>query len=328
MGYLVLQKIGRRAPVNLREIWPRESDFSDWLVSEDGLELIATDIGLETEDPERERGLGDFPCDISGHLLGDANHKVVIENQFGRTNHDHLGKLLTHAAMHSAMTGIWLAEKVADDHRKVIDWLNDNTPKTVSLYLAEIKAYRIGDSAPAPQLSIISRPNLQAKIEIEQEPGELKERHIWRKQMWEEILGYIKDQKPQFRVQSPGTDAWSNIAIGRGYFALSLTLTPKRQCIGCELWMNPPWKEDAFAQLAEQREAIESEIGERLQWKPLEGKTARILLEAPIDPADPANREAVKAWMHKHALAFYKAFHDRVKKLQPRAPVDDDDRAE
>lgn len=147
------------------------------------------------EDPERERGLGDFPCDISGHLLGDANHKVVIENQFGRTNHDHLGKLLTHAAMHSAMTGIWLAEKVADDHRKVIDWLNDNTPKTGSLFLAEIKAYRMGDSAPAPQLSIISRPNLQAKIEIEQEPGDLKERHIWRKQMWEEILGYIKDPR-------------------------------------------------------------------------------------------------------------------------------------
>jgi hypothetical protein len=317
-------KIGKRVPVNLREVWPRESDFSDWLVSEDGLELIADDIGLEMEDPRREEGIGDFPCDVSGHLLGDPSHRVVIENQFGRTNHDHLGKLLTHAAMHSAMTGIWLAETVADDHRKVIDWLNENTPETLSLFLAEIKAYRIGDSAPAPHLSVVSRPPWVGPPEPQGEG----ERRIWRKQMWTEILGYVKDQKPPFRVQSPGTDAWSNIAIGRGYFALSLTLTPKRRCIGCELWMNPLWKEDAFAQLAEQREAIEAEIGESLQWKPLEGKTARILLEAPIDPADPANREAVKAWMYKHALAFYKAFHDRVKKLQPRTPVDDDDRAQ
>jgi hypothetical protein len=29
--------------VSLRDIWPRESDFSDWLISEDGLELIADD---------------------------------------------------------------------------------------------------------------------------------------------------------------------------------------------------------------------------------------------------------------------------------------------
>jgi hypothetical protein len=323
-----LPPIGRRIPVSLRDIWPRESDFSDWLISEDGLEIIADDIGLEMEDPRREQGLGDFPCDISGHLLGEVSHKVVIENQFGRTDHDHLGKLLTHAAMHSAMTGIWLAEKVSDDHRKVIDWLNDNTPKTVSFFLAEIKAYRIGDSSPAPQLIVVSRPNLQAKIEGEDTRADLKERHIWRKQMWEEILGYIRDQKPAFRVQSASTDAWSNIAIGRGHFAVSLTLTPKRRCIGCELWMNPPWKEDAFAQLADQREAIEAEIGQPLQWKPLEGKTARILLEAPIDPADPANRDSVKEWMYKHAVAFYRAFRDRVQKLQPRMLGDDPDRSQ
>ncbi len=238
-----MEKIGKRIPVtNLRDIWPKEPDFSDWLITEDGLALIAEDIGVEVEDPLREHGLGDFPCDIVGHALGQPNHKIVIENQFGRTDHDHLGKLLTHAAMHSAMTGIWLAEKVSDDHRKVIDWLNDNTPQTVSLYLAEIRAYRIGDSPAAPQLDVVSRPNLQTKLEVGDTNAELKERHIWRKQFWEEILGFIRDQKPPFRVQSPSTDAWTNIAIGRSHFAIALTLTPKRQCIGCELYMTPPWK--------------------------------------------------------------------------------------
>jgi len=29
------------------------------------------------------------------------------------------------------MTGIWIAEEVADDHRQVIDWLNENTPDTI-----------------------------------------------------------------------------------------------------------------------------------------------------------------------------------------------------
>ncbi len=312
-------EIGRRTEVeNLRAIWSRESDLSDWLVTEDGLALITDDIGVEVEDPKREEGIGDFPCDISGHALGQPAHKIVIENQFGRTDHDHLGKLLTHAAMHSAMTGIWLAERAADDHRRVIDWLNNNTPPSVSFYLAEIKAYRIGDSPVAPQLDVVCRPNLQAKLEVGDTNKELKERHIWRKQLWEDTLTYIKEQRPPFRLQAPGTDAWANIAIGRSDFHIALTLTPKRQCIGCELYMTPPWKDDAFAQLLSQKATIEAEIGEPLQWKKLEGKkAARILLEAPIDPREPSNRDRVKHWMNDQAIAFHRVFLDRVKKLQP-----------
>lgn len=313
-----MPKIGKRTAVtNLREIWPKETDFSDWLVSEAGLALIAEDIGVEVEDPTREARPGDFPCDVVGHALGNPDHVIVIENQFGRTNHDHLGKLLTYAAMHSAMTGIWLAEFVSDDHRRVIDWLNDNTPEGISFFLARIKAYRIDDSPVAPQLDVVSRPNIQVKIG-HQNVAELKERHVWRRQFWEEILEYIKSKKPPFRVQSPGTDAWANIAIGRSEFAISLTLTPRRQCIGCELYFTPAWKDDAFAQLIAEREQIEREIGANLQWKALEGKkVARIQLEASIDPRDGKNREKVKEWMYTHAVRFYNAFQGRVKQLQP-----------
>jgi hypothetical protein len=148
--------------------------------------------------------------------------------------------------------------------------------------------------------------------------ADLKERHIWRKQMWDEGLSYVCNQKPPFRVQSPGTEAWSNIAIGRSHFAIALTLTPRRKCIGCELYMTPSWKEEAFEQLSMQKDSIEAEIGEPLEWTPLPGKkAARILLEAPIDPRDDANRDQVKRWMSTKAVAFHRAFHDRVRNLQP-----------
>lgn len=318
--------IGKRQRVsNLREIWPKETDFSDWLVTDDGLSLIAEDIGIEVEDAQRECRPGDFPCDVVGHLLGDEGHKVVIENQFGRTNHDHLGKLLTYASMQGATTAIWLAEHVSDDHRKVIDWLNDSTPSNISFYLACIQAYRIDGSPVAPQLDVISRPNVEAKIKLTDDNPELKERHLWRRAFWEEILSYIKDQKPPFRLQAPGIDAWANIAVGRSHFNLALTLTPKRGCIGCELYMTPTWKDVAFAQLLAQREEIEAEIGESLNWQPLQGKkAARIILEAPINPRDESNRVKVKQWMHQHAVAFHKAFQPRVKLLQPGADGDND----
>ena len=312
--------IARRTRIaNLRDIWPKETDFSDWLATDDGLALIAEDMGVEVEDPHREHSAGDFLCDIVGHALGDENHAVVVENQFGKTNHEHLGELLTYASVNSALTAIWLAEHVSDDHRKVIDWLNDNTPPSISFYLARIQAYRIGDSPVAPQLEVVCRPNLQTKARRGGGSEEMKARHIWRQAFWDEILTYIAEKGPPFRVQSAGTGAWSNIALGRSHFSLDLTLTPKRQCIGCEIYMNPPWKEDAFAQLESQRDAIEAEIGETLQWLPLPGKkAARILLEAPIDPKDDSNHERVKEWMYKQSVAFYRAFHDRVRALRAK----------
>ena len=308
-------KISKHIPVtNLRSIWHKETDFSDWLVTEDGLELVANDIGVQVEDPQRECRPGDFPCDIVGHVLGDEDHKVVIENQFGRTDHDHLGKLLTYAAAHSATTAIWITEEVSDDHRKVIDWLNDNTPPNISLYLVQLKAYRIGDSPVAPMLDVVCRPNLKFKVQHENTSESSKETQLWRKQFWEEILAHIKSKQPPFSVQSASVANWSNISIGRANIYLELTLTPKSKCIGCELRIKVAWKDEAFKQLKAQQAAIEAEIGEPLQWLPDAGtKLSKIMLKANIDPQDPANRDQVIKWMYEKSVAFYHAMHGRVK---------------
>lgn len=312
-------KIGKRTQItNLRQIWPTEPDFSDWLVTEEGLALISEDIGVFVEDARRESRPGDYPADVVGHALGDENHVIVIENQFGKTNHDHLGKLLTYAAMHSAMTGIWISEHISNDHRKVIDWLNENTPSHVSLYLAQLKAYRIGESPVAPQLDVVSRPNIQAKLQAKENSQELTQIEKWRQKVWEDILSYIRSQNPPFSVQSANDDHWSNISIGRSGFWIGLTLVPRNQRIGCELQMNPAWKDEAFNQLIAQKDAIEKEVGAVLDWRPMsEKKSARVLLEAGIDPKDDDNRQAVKEWMFEKSVAFYKAFHDRVRKLKP-----------
>lgn len=321
-------RIGKRQRVeNLRVIWPRETDFSDWLVTDDGLALIAEDIGIEIEEPQRECRPGDYPCDIVGRKSGDENHIVVVENQFGKTNHDHLGKLLTYASVNQATTAIWLSEEISDDHRKVIDWLNDNTPPHISFFLAQIKAYQIGDSPVAPQLDVVSRPNLEVKVQRENSSAELKERHIWRKEFWSEILSYIQSQNTPFRVQSPSTDHWSSITLGRSNFHINLLLIARNHKIGCELIIQPEWKDAAFSQLQTQREQIEHEIGSPLQWQSSPNvKRARIATEANIDPKDPQNRQRVKEWMCHQAVAFHRAFQPRVAQL--RAPLSSYDESE
>lgn len=320
-------RIGRREEVDVREVWPLETSFSDWLASDEGLELIASDIGVAIENPRRECRDGDFRCDIVGHALGDESHVVVIENQYNRTDHDHLGKMLTYAAVHSATTGIWVSERISEDHRQVIDWLNDVTPPNVNFYLAQIKLYRIGDSAVAPELDVVCRPNTNAKVRMRDARPEATSRDLWRKEFWEDVLGFIKEQKPPFSVQRAGLGEWSAIAVGRSGFGVYLLITSRSSRICCQMCINPPsWRLDAFEQLHAQREVIEAEIGESLSWEALpDAKISRIKLYADINPSDPAQRDQVKAWMNTQANAFYRAFHPRVKALVASAAESSND---
>lgn len=311
--------IGKRQRVDVKNIWKRETEFSNWLTSSDGLELIEQDLGIRIADPRREARMGDFPCDIVGHLAQDEDHIVVVENQYGKTNHDHLGKLLTYAAVHKAMTGIWIAEQASDDHRQVIDWLNQNTPPTVSLFLAEVKAYQIGDSAAAPQLDVVCQPNMTVKLTHADQSDAEKARHTWRIQFWEEIQAEIRKRRPPFNLQKPSASHWSSISIGRSGVNINMLLTPGKQTIGLDLYIDlPDWTSTAYQSLLAQKESIEADLGAPLAWLELPDKrSSRILLEAKIDPKDHANRAIVIEWFATNTVKMYWAFRDKVLALRP-----------
>ena len=309
--------LGKRTPVdNLKTLWAKESEFSDWLASPDGLELLAQDLEIQIENPMREGKKANFPCDILASMVGEEKHIVVIENQFGRTNHDHLAKLITYAAAQKAMTGIWIAEEAADDHRQVIDWLNANTPDSISFFLAELKAYKINDGVPAPQLDVVCRPNITMKRKISgMSEGEQK-RRAWRQAYWEDIHQYMKKVKLPFKLQKPSGDHWSSVSIGRSGFHIAMLLTPKNQSIAVEVYVKPEWKDNAFKQLKKQADSIHSELRRKLDWRPMpEKQSARILLEEKIDPRKDVNREAVCEWFTKWTPKIYSAFKDRIKNL-------------
>jgi len=310
--------VGKRSQEkNLRTLWQQETHFSDWLATQDGIDLLAQDLEIEIENPRREGKGANFSCDIVANIVGDESHVVVIENHFGRTNHDHLAKLLTYAAVHRAVVGIWIAEEAADDHRQVIDWLNENTPNTVSLYLAELKAITIGSSPAAPQLDVVCRPNAtmkQANADLSE--GE-KKRNQWRLAFWTDIHNRMKSEKLPFRLQKPGEDHWSSIAIGRSGFHIAMLLTPKNQSIVVEVVIKPEgWKDAAFEQLKSQAAEIEKEVGAQLDWRPMLGKgSSKILLEQKINPKVEANRKAVCDWFAEWTPKMFSAFSNRVKAL-------------
>lgn len=315
--------IGKRTQVeDITSVWSKETEFSDWLVTSDGAELIAQDLEIEIENARREAKGSNFSCDVVANVVGDEKHVVVIENQFGRTNHDHLAKLLTYAAVHKAMTGIWIAEDAADDHRQVIDWLNANTPDTVALYLAELKAYTIAGSPAAPQLDVVCRPNVTMKRENTDQTEAEKKRHAWRLAYWQAIHDTIKATRPPFRLQRPGQDHWSSIAVGRSGFSLSMLLTPKNKSIAIEVVIKPQdWKSQAFSQLKDQQAEIEKAVGKPLDWREMPDQaSSRVLLEEKLDPSEDSNKKRVCEWFAHWTPILYNAFSGRIKALS--APDD------
>ena len=103
-------------------------------------------LGASTDPPQLR------PIDRGGNF-------VVIENQFGKTDHDHLGKLLTYAATLNASGVVWIAERFTDEHRKAFEWLNDRTSDDLSLYAVELVLWQIDQSKPAVQFNVLSRPS-------------------------------------------------------------------------------------------------------------------------------------------------------------------------
>jgi hypothetical protein len=84
---------------------------------------------------------------------------ALIENQLERTDHRHLGQLLTYAAGLNAVTIVWIAERFTEEHRAALDWLNEITGEGTDFFGLEIELWRIGDSPAAPKFNMASKPN-------------------------------------------------------------------------------------------------------------------------------------------------------------------------
>jgi RecB family endonuclease NucS len=107
--------VGRIERRELREVWKHEAhDFTVWLV--DNIDLVGDAIGLELVSAEREQSAGAFNLDL---LAEDKDGKqVIIENQLGRSDHDHLGKIITYLTAFDAETAVWIVADPRPEQRQ------------------------------------------------------------------------------------------------------------------------------------------------------------------------------------------------------------------
>lgn len=154
---------GRLETVPLRDAWKREdTDFTPWLAEDDNLELLAETLGLSLQLEGIEQNVGPFRADILCRDV-ETDSLVLIENQLERSDHTHLGQLITYTAGLETAVIVWITSEFADEHRAALDWLNNATDEEFKFFGLEIRVQRIGESAMAPSFRVIAMPNNWSK---------------------------------------------------------------------------------------------------------------------------------------------------------------------
>ena len=210
-----MPKIGRLTRVSLREVWPHEAlDFTGWL--HDNIDVLNEVIGLSLTSVEKEQSAGDFKVDLLAE--DESGDPVVIENQLEKSNHDHLGKLITYFTALDARTAIWIVAEPRPEHINAITWLNESP--SGSFYLVQVEAVSIGESPPAPLLTLIVGPTEEGR-EIGQTKKEWAERERLRHQFWSNLLDRARGKTNLHANISPSRDNW--IGTGAGMSGLTFS---------------------------------------------------------------------------------------------------------
>lgn len=308
---------------DIRSVWPDEAqNFTPWLSEQ--LELLGVTIGLDLEFEAREKWVGPFRADILCRDL--ATHAwVLIENQFGKTDHSHLGQLLTYAAGLEAVTIIWIAETFTDEHRAALDWLNRSTVEGVNFFALELELWQIGSSSPAPKFNIVSQPNDWMKtVAAATSGGPLSDTEQLKLDYWTAFRQFVQSKRPNQQMPKPQATHWMDFSIGRSGFFTGARINTRTNVLTFGLYNN--LGKDLFQELHAQRDAIQAEFTEPLEWNENPSKR-QSQVEYRLGGADVRDRDdwpRQHAWFLEQHDRFHHTFAARVRNLKGTAAVDDE----
>ena len=263
--------IGKIEKVPLREIWKHEAmDFTKWLQA--NTDVLNDVVDLQLTNVEREKSTGNFNVDLIAE--DESGNVIIIENQLEKSNHDHLGKIITYLSSMGAAKAIWIVAEPRQEHINAISWLNEST--AADFYLIKIEGIKIGTSEPAPLLTLIIGPSEEAR-EAGETKKELSERYYIRHKFWTQLLETAKNKTKLHATISPGQYSW--IGTGAGKSGLSYNYVIQKHEAKVELYIDKgkdTGEENIkiFEELEKNKTDIENIFGEPLSWEKLEQKRA------------------------------------------------------
>lgn len=311
----LLSKLER---VPLRAAWKHEAtDFTPWLAQEENLAGLAESLDLaELELVATEHWVGEFKLDI---LCTCEEEQVIIENQLERTNHNHLGQILTYAAGTGARKVIWVAESFRPEHIAALEFLNQNTTEDLNFFAVEIELWRIGDSPLAPKFEVVVKPNDWAKSGREQAKAASNATPAKQRQqrLWMALVQKLNQDAPHIKPQKPRAQHWLNISIGRAGFNLNPTANHRDNKLGVEVYIHHQDSKKMYQGLLEQQKSIHDALGFELDWQELpEAHACRIATWRPDSPLeDEAQWPAYLDWFVARIVKMNSVFKSLIQAL-------------
>jgi len=308
--------IGKIQKVDLREIWKHEAtDFTRWLA--DNIDYLNEVINLDISVNTTEGNVGPYRVDIYGE--DGSGNKIIIENQLEKTDHTHLGQILTYLVNLDANIAIWITPNPVEEHQKVVEWLNETTPDNMRFYLIKVEGIKIeGQSSVAPLFTVVEGPTQERK-KIGAEKKEFAQRHTVRKEFWSQFIEVMNQKNTLCQNVSPSTDAWIGVAMGLSGVGLNLVVS--KNYARTEIYINRGDIEEnkkVFDFFFTMKDKVEKDFGGSLVWERMEERvTSRIKYQ--LDGVDVFNENDWKKmndFMVDAATRMHKAFKDPVQQLK------------
>lgn len=265
------EDIGRLERVPLREVWKHEAyDFTQWL--QDNISVLNDALGINLLNVDREQSAGAFSVDLVAEDEGGAT--FIIENQLEKSNHDHLGKIITYLTAMGARAAIWIVSNPRPEHVAAIGWLNESS--SADFYMVKVEAVRIGASPAAPLFTVIVGPSEEAR-EVGQAKKDMAERYHERKRWWTSLIDRSAQVNKLHAHITPGS--YGHISTSSGIRGLNLNYVVLENECAAELYIDRGKDAEEenlrlFDMLHANREAIEAAFGAPLSWERLDGKRA------------------------------------------------------
>ena len=304
--------LGKIEPVRLRDIWSSESgDFTPWLAEPENIELLASSVGLSLTVCGQESRVGVFRADI--HCKDSNSGKfVVIENQLEKSDHGHLGQVLTYASGLKAGTIIWVAPEFCNEHLATLEWLNSITGDEFSFFAAKIEVWGIG-KAQAPKFSIVSAPEgwslksqsvrRKAKAVSDQsESGKV------RSEYWQTFLSQL--QLPDKTVKIPKPNSLGNLRFSLQGRDLWITVYAAASLGQIGVFLRG--SEEFYTLFKKNQQRIQKELGKAPRWNHLEDGWS-IAISRKDDPSSKSEWGEQHKWLANNLQKFLRVFKPYAK---------------
>ncbi|WP_437765667.1 DUF4268 domain-containing protein [Sorangium sp. KYC3313] len=314
--------LGEIRALEIRDIWPNEArDFTPWLAA--NIARLGEALGMDLEVVATEAEVGDFSLDLLAKDLG-SGRSAVIENQFGNTNHDHLGKLITYGSGVDAGAIIWVTESVREEHRQALEWLNRRTDAELHFFLVLVEVMRIDESRPAVVFKPVVFPNEWQRItreKAERQPSSKGEAY---RRYFQVLIDEMRDKYRFTGIKTALPQNWHSFQSGitgityGTSFALGGRVRAETYIDFGEVERNKA----LFDALLARRSEVESTFGEPLEWERLDDRRAsRIAVYRPgAIQEDDARLREIRIWAVERLLklkaVFGALFPTEIKKLE------------